>query len=357
MCLKYKYPVSIKLIAMKLTVEALFNSWLASRPARGLRQRDGRLAETSAQLYRDMWSVFAKHLAKSANPTSTQGQDALSRLQGLTVAELEAFLRSTTPESGEPNDFWSQRYAWRMLHLIDRVLTFHNRQSKSSEISVAQTLLKSPPYCYANASSLDTPPELLSDGEVEQLVSFLQAQHSFATDSSNNLPHKTEWKRARDIAAVGLMLGAGLAPSDLQALLLVGIATTDGPIVGQPWRLTVSADGLSPQHQTPIAPWAGQLLARWLDVRRQRNIPGGLVFPSTLKGTALSRMSCHRCVVQLLSDAGISGGVPFRLRNTFAVRQLSLGHSEETVGRWLGLVESKAMRRYVALASPAGTVD
>lgn len=331
----------------------LLEEWIASRPGRGLRAGDGELSETSAQLYRDMWTVFSAHC----------GQLALHKRQGaqkdplaqLTKADLQVLLEDPASKGrGTSSDHpWSERYAWRMLHLIDRILAFDAQRRGQPKNHAAHELLQEPPYRHANASHLDTAPELLTDGEVEQLINYLVSSSGVSeTASSHRSSIQPRWKPARDAAVVATMLGAGLAPCDVQALQLGGVAIHDGPEPGVPWRLTVPADGLSPQHQAPLASWAGQLIAHWLSTRERMAVPGSYVFPSTLKGGGLSRMSCHRIAVNVLDAAGVPGGVPFRLRHTFAVRQLCLGHSEEVVGRWLGLVESKAMRRYVALATP-----
>lgn len=334
----------------------LFEEWLVSRPAKGLRAGDGELSEASAQLYRDMWVVFSSHCGDRMK--RQRGKGPSDPLAQLTRDDLQSLLAGSSPgstkrdtETAQP---WSERYAWRMLHLVDRVLAFHAQRLGIPKNNVAHQLLQEEPYRHANASHLDTPPELLTDGEVEQLISYLNSSSGCRT-AEPTAPHTgaAKWKPARDAAVVASMLGAGLAPCDVQALQLNGLAIQEGPEPGIPWRLTVPADGLSPQHQTPLASWAGHLMAHWLDIRQQMAIPGTHLFPSTLKGGGLSRMSCHRIAVGVLDAAGLPGGIPFRLRNTFAVRQLSLGHSEEVVGRWLGLVESKAMRRYVTLASPA----
>lgn len=341
-------------MAKDLTQElsGLLEEWLASRPGRGLRAGDGELSETSAQLYRDMWTVFVTRYCHLAlHQRDSRSKDPLAQL---TKADLQVLLDAPASKGrGTSDQSWSERYAWRMLHLIDRLLAFDAQRQGKPKNNAAYQLLQEAPYRHANASHLDTAPELLTDGEVEQLINYLLSSSGLGqATSAHGLSTSSGWKPARDAAVVATMLGAGLAPSDVQALQLGGVAIHDGPVPGVPWRLTVPADGLSPQHQAPLASWAGQLMSHWLSTRERVAIPGSYVFPSTLKGGGLSRMSCHRIAVNVLDAAGISGGVPFRLRHTFAVRQLCLGHSEEVVGRWLGLVESKAMRRYVALATP-----
>lgn len=331
----------------------LFEEWLTSRPGRGLRAGDGELSETSAQLYRDMWSVFSTYCCSVF--TATPGKGLHAPLDQLSRANLLSLLADPATGARRSSDHpWSERYAWRMLHLIDRVLTFHADRQGTPKNNAAHMLLQEPPYRHANAAHLDASPELLSDGEVEQLISYLRATSGVEAQlvTTERPAAKPRWKPVRDAAVVATMLGAGLAPGDVQTLQMSGLAIYEGPEPGIPWRLTVPPDGLSPQHQTPLASWAGHVIAQWLAMRERLSVPGAYVFPSTLKGNGLSRMSCHRIAVGILDAAGLPGGVPFRLRHTFAVRQLSLGHSEEMVGRWLGLVESKAMRRYVALATP-----
>lgn len=341
-----------------LSMHALFEEWLASRPGRGQRAGDGELSEASAQLYRDMWAVFCSHCGGLPKRARKSGHADI--LTTLNRADLQALLQEpvaskTKASNHEPA--WSERYAWRMLHLIDRVLAFHAQRQGIPKNNCAHVLLQEAPYRHANASHLDAAPELLTDGDVERLIGHLRSSVGQGHNTAEHPASKARWKPARDAAVVAAMLGAGLAPGDVQVLQLNGLAIHEGPEPGIPWRLTVPADGLSPQHQSPLASWAGHLLAHWLTVREQMAVPGTYVFPSTLKGGGLSRMSCHRIAVNVLDAAGIPGGVPFRLRHTFAVRQLSLGHSEELVGRWLGLVESKAMRRYVAMATPIAGVS
>lgn len=290
-----------------------------------------------------MWAVFAQHLIAQPTGHRTRQRDGSIDLVALDTGDLRKFLDHAAAE----NTGWTDRYAWRMLHLIDRVLAFHQPKSVTTGQTPAAALLAEPRYRHANAAHHDVPPEILTDSEVERLIDHLDQVSGGPPATARPLP----WKPVRDAAVVATMLGAGLGPADAQALTLDGIALHNGPTAGIPWRLTIPADGVSPQHQTPILPWAGTILARWLELRGRRDVPGASVFPSVLKGATLSRMSCHRLVVGVLARAGIAGGVPLRLRHTFAVQQLSLGHDEETVGRWLGLVESKAIRRYVPLTT------
>jgi site-specific recombinase XerD len=99
--------------------------------------------------------------------------------------------------------------------------------------------------------------------------------------------------------------------------------------------------------ETRVA-WAGRQLAFWLAVRSQQQIVGNLVFPSTRAGKAWSDTACYRACKAVLAAAGMApdaGGV-FKLRHTFALRQLAKGKSEAEVARWLGLLDVSGMVRY-----------
>jgi integrase len=323
-------------------LHALFEKWIASGPGRG-RGNSHALGNESAEVYRDMWNTFVAYCLPVGVDAGSRSI-RLNPLESLTAADLESFLSLTGPAANVHGrvrgDALALRYAWRMLHLIDRVLSFRLVRTKAAGTTAAAALLQEAPYRFANAASQDPEVDILTDGEVRRLMAFLTAE----------LPEERsirgQWKLLRDRALVGLMLGAGLAPGDVQSLLLDGVTIDDGPVAGIPWRLTVTADALSPEHQTPVAGWAGELLGRWLTERTRSGLPGPFVFPSTMSGKGLSRPSVHLIAVGVFEEAGVTKGAPFRLRHTFAVRQLTKGHTEDEVGAWLGIVESRPMQRY-----------
>jgi integrase len=340
---------------------ALFEKWTASSPGRG-RRASGTLALKSAEVYRDMWKAF---VAFCVPGDSHARWVRINPLKNLRTEDLQAFLSVVGPgaevRGRVKGETLALRYAWRMLHLIDRVLTHAKEAGERSGPTAAAHLLLQAPYRTANSPTHDPSTPILNDGEVQCLIEALQGElpgkgnnkNENGSDSGNNADGDTgsdealkHWKLLRDRALVALMLGAGLAPGDVQALSLDGIAYAPQSEGGLPSRLTVPADGLSPQHQTPLAAWSARVLLTWLTVRQARNIPGRAVFVSTAAGKSLSRPWVHTASVRVLAAAGIAGGTPFRLRHTFAVRQLSKGFSEEEVGAWLGLVEPRAMHRY-----------
>jgi site-specific recombinase XerD len=144
------------------------------------------------------------------------------------------------------------------------------------------------------------------------------------------------------------MLGAGLTPGDVRAMTLDGITVDGGRKAGVPWKLALPGNGNAPARETPVAEWAGRQLALWMSIRTTQRIQGNLVFPSTLAGKPWSHTGCYECCKAVLAGAGMegdSGGV-FKLRHTFALRQLSKGKSEVEVARWLGLLDMSSMARY-----------
>jgi integrase len=95
-----------------------------------------------------------------------------------------------------------------------------------------------------------------------------------------------------------------------------------------------------------VAEWAGRQLALWLSIRERQLLPGGFVFHSMATVKPWSHPACHGAIVVVLQAVGITGGNPFRLRHTFAARQLGKGFSEDQVARWMGYVNTKPMKRY-----------
>lgn len=328
--------------ARQTALQTVFDQWLNSRPGKGPRAGTGALAETSARLYRDMWAVFMQFQLSRPKRRSTEP----SGLTGVRALDLQAFIEAAPTLTGQ-DKAWSDRYTWRMLHLIDRVLRFHRLQSgvRGEGLTAAGILLRDSTLRFANAAHLDGEPQPLAPLEAKRVRQHLERS---LKSCQRQDPTQVSWKSARDIAAVAVMLGAGLAPGDVQSLASSSLQFR----AGQAW-IDVPADGLSPAHRAPLADWAVPMLAHWLAVRDRVGIPGTVVFPSTAKGSPLSRMSCHRRTVAVLEAAQVDGGVPFRLRHTCAVAWLRAGHGEEQVAEWLGLIEPKALRRYAGLATRA----
>jgi len=343
-----------------------FQSWVDSDPARGPRS-EGRLRQESARIYADMWQAFTAYCVPvdgegrrqiRLDPLQSTGEgdeEALNRAALLDFLEHEAIRPLRQVRTRQARTELTPRYAWRLLQLIDRVLNHVREEGGQPPYSCAQELMQEPPYCYANAAALTPVPDVLTDAQCNQLIAYCTALQSLETSSAS------EWKDLRDRCAMALMLGAGLAPGQIRALKMTDVTVDGGREAGLPWRLTIVADGSSPEHQVPIAEWAARQLRLWLAARSRLGAEmqaSRWVFPSTQTGKPWSHPACHRAAVSRMTALGIEGGAPFRLRHTFAVRQLQAGHSEDDVARWMGYVDTGPMKRYrhLLVAPAAGLV-
>lgn len=108
-------------------------------------------------------------------------------------------------------------------------------------------------------------------------------------------------------------------------------------------------DGEAPARETPLAQWAAHILRHWLVTRSRLGIAGTHLFPSTLSRKPWSKVAQYLAVKQVIEASGLdptlSAGGSFRLRHTFALRQLRRGQEDERVAHWLG-VEPAEMARY-----------
>lgn len=325
---------------LNASLQECFVAWLAERN----RTRSGRgsargINETTATVYQEMWNAFAEFCAARGLP-----------LAHLRVRDLELFL-STRGVSGpaartrvltKTGDL-SDRYARRFLSLIDRVCRFEAARTGCSCTPSAHELLQRPVYRYADAAHKDPLPDYLPEAEAKRLIAHVTALHGPQSQG-----FKDGWKGLRDRTAVALMLGGGLAPGDVRELRLDGVITAGGRSSDIPWKLVLPGNGNSPARETPLARWAGVQLVSWLTARSQLKLGGDYVFPSTAAGRAWSHTGCFEAGKEVLRAAGLpddSGGL-FKLRHTFALRQLAKGKSEDEVARWLGLVDVSRMARY-----------
>lgn len=334
-----------------------FQRWRASSPGRGAGAQ-GALREESAQIYEDMWGAFIAYCAPVDLKTGERSvrvdpHSELSRAQLLEFLGHAAERPLRQIRTGQARSELSPRYAWRVLQLIDRVLNHAFKLEGLETYEAAHDLMQEEPYRYVNAASQIPVPDFLTDAQSDALIAHC-TRHQCV-----DLAVGASWKVLRDRCAVGLMLGAGLAPGQVRMLRIDDVTIDGGREEGVPWRFSVAADGSTPAHQVPVASWAGRQLRFWLEVRSHIGIQidQGWLFPSTTTGKPWSHPACHRSAVTVMEEVGIEGGSPFRLRHTFAVRQLSNGMSEEEVARWMGYADTGPMRRYRhVMARPAGDV-
>lgn len=306
-----------------------FDTWLASKLSKA-----GRTSAASGDLYRAMWNTFAKWCLEQDSPVP---------LSGVRAEDIRRF--ATKPSIRDAAEVLSPRYVWRLLDLIGKVLAHFARSQGTEYASVtAQVLEEQEKWLYANASRKDPLPQYLPASEAALLVSYLSAARPRSTR-----PAVQTWQELRNRTAVALMLGAGLTPGEVRAAQLEDVVVIGGRQKGVPWKLRVQPSGAGGARETPLASWAGQLLQHWLVVRAQEGIPGMNLLPSTRTGKPWAHVPQYESTRLVLRGSGLDPslekGGSFRLRHTFALRQLRRGQAEQVVAAWLG-VEVAEMARY-----------
>jgi integrase len=307
-------------------LNAAFESWCA-------RQRQiGRLRRGSSEaVYRAMWQALAAWCTAQRPPID---------LVGLQATALAAYLASRSGNAG-PDTALTPRYQWRLLSLVRRVQAdqaAHRRQRPAS--GAAELIAADPAVRRANAADADDRPAHLLSEEADRLQALLC-----------ELSALPRWQDLRDRCAVALQLGAGLGPGDVRALRLADVVAPIRPQASQPWQLRVPASGSAPAHVALVALWAGDLLQRWLAERQAQRLGGDWLLPSTRSGKPWGKVAQYESARRVLASAGLDAnhGGSFKLRHSFALRQLQAGHDPDDVARWLGVVDPSVMLRYQQL--------
>jgi integrase len=328
-------PISLFEEAPSAGLLQAFEHWLADQQATGsLRQ------SSSIQVYRDMWGGFTAWCL---------GQSPAVTLASLDVRDLKAFQAARFGMKSADLSL-SPRHALRLLRLIDRVLRHHAAQAGvQANTAAADWIAAQPKVRYAEAAHADPLPEYLSVSEAKHLIAFLSNARPRPSAPGSRRDNHTAftWQELRNRVAVSLQLGAGLAPGDVRVLTVRSPTVQGGRTRERPWKVAVPGNGNAPARETPIAPWAGELLQHWLQVRAEMKIAGDYLFPSTRSGKPWSKEAQYKAAKQVFEEAGLDGseGGSFRLRHTFALRQLRRGTDAVQVSRWLG-VEPEAMAKY-----------
>jgi integrase len=306
-----------------------FEAWIAqARRVKRLRHR------SSEDVYRSMWGGFVEWALS---------QDPVVQLLSISVADLTLFVNTRRGQADAGGDL-TAGYTWRLLNLIDRVLRYAAVELQVPPNTAAGDLIDALPGVRSANDRESALPAYLPADEARTLVIFLS--HVRPRGSGGGADHT--WNELRNRASVGLQLGGGLTPGNVRALTLSCVKTTGGPLKGVPWKIAVPADGNTPEHETPIAQWAGQLLRYWMQVRDELQIPGTWLFPSTKTGKPWGKVPQYEASRQVLEDAGLDlvEGGSFRLRHTFAIRQLRRGKTPAQVAEWMGISNVVEMERY-----------
>jgi integrase len=302
-----------------------FEAWLGTRQSAGVIREP-----SSVAVYRSMWSALSDWCVGKG-----------IGLDDLSACELETFLMARA----RPTDL-SDRYAWRMLTLVDEVLTRFAQTTGHGQPHAARDLLRQTPrWRYANAVERTPLPDHLDGAEAGRLVAWLLSPSG---DAVAGVGPASSWQSLRARASVALQMGAGLSPAEIRAVRLDGVAVSHGRVANAPWKIRVPALGPDAARDTPIAPWAGRLLRLWLDTRTALVFDGPLLFPAARDGRPWSRVAQYNAAKAVLGAAGVNSvdGGSYRLRHTFALRQLRRGTSPDEVARWLGMANAGALWRY-----------
>jgi integrase len=307
--------------------------------------------DSTVSVYSAMWEAFSRFAL---------GQRPSLRLSKLTADDLDRFAASRQG-AAIPGSEPSARHVWRILKLLQRVLEAHANLTGEVPNRAADELLQSrPDWLYAQAAAATPLPEALSAADAKLLVNHLSSAGPKVAgrgravrrpvDAAESSAMDGSWQALRNRSAVALHLGAGLTPADVRALKVDSVVTQGGLRKGEPWMVRVPAHASSPARDTPLAPWAARLLARWLEVRAQVGFPGDWLYPSRRGGQPWSKVAHFDAVRSVLEEApldpSIVAGGAFRLRHTFALRQLKRDRSPKEVAQWLGVSEDVVTRRY-----------
>lgn len=292
-------------------------------------RQSGRLRRGSSEaVYRAMWQALAAWCGVQQPPL---------RLSGLQAGPLAAYLASRSGQAGAASAL-TPRYRWRLLSLVQRVQA-HRASLRRGPVpgGAAALIAAEPAVRHANAADRDEPPPHLAEDAAARLQTLLCDPAA-----------PSRWQDLRDRCAVALQLGAGLGPGDLRALRLADVLPPWRPGGPEPWQLRVPASGSAPAHVALVAPWAAAVLARWQAERSAQALGGVQLFPSTRSGKPWGKVAQYESARRVLEAAGIdtAQGGSFRLRHSFALRQLQAGHDEAAVARWLGVVDPAVMQRY-----------
>ncbi|MGJ7524028.1 tyrosine-type recombinase/integrase [Variovorax sp. LT1P1] len=329
----------------------VFAAWLLAQ------QKAGVVTQPSTAIaYTGRWNAFTAWCAK---------QVPRVRLRDLTESDLLAFQNELTgkPQKAEdrlvasdelaqmkvPNDLpASPRHTLRTLNLIDHVLGYYAHINGQEKNEAAYNCIQSQEDVrYADARPNKGVIPYLETHDARALVSFLSQSRPRPGAPAVN----QDWQDLRNAAAMSLQLGAGITPGEVRALTLASVVIEGGRVRGRPWKLIIPQIGASPSRETPIAHWAGEVLRHWLLVRKEQGIGLDALFPSVRSGKPWSKRNHHLAVVRVFEQAKLThltDGGSFRLRHTFALRQLKQGYSEEQVAGMLG-IEPEAMGRYRAI--------
>ena len=329
---------------------ASFDAWCAHQRQRGRLRRDA-----SVTVYRAMWTALAAWCG---------AQPGVVALQALDAGLLARYLGSRHGTAG-PDLALTPRYRLRLLSLVRRVQAHHQASldplaGMHPDRSAMPSWRAAAALAWSQASLSGQPALPLAPTDAPcslPAVAVDRLRHGLLHPPADAAAGR--WQALRDRCALALQLGAGIGPGDLRALTVADVlppppAQAPAPAPGAVdrglpgWRLQVPANGNARAYPAPVAHWAAGLLQQWLDCRSAQALPGPWLFPSTRSGKPWGKVAQYGAARRSLASAGVADGPggSFRLRHSFALRQLVHGHDSDTVATWLGVSDPAVMQRY-----------
>ena len=326
-------------------LQQAFDAWLAHQ------RLTGKLRHAASELvYGAMWHALVAWCVAQQPPL---------RLADLHGQTLLAYLASRTGllDAGR---LLSPRYQQRLVSLVQRVQAHQAWLRQQAQARSAQALLapaasqrRQPALLPSTAPNDADSPHHLLPGHWQPLQALLLRDEDGTA----------RWQQLRDRCAVALQLGAGLGPGDVRALQLTDVVSQPDGTTAPRLLLRVPANGSAPAHNAPLAPWAVSLLLRWLTQRQLQAVGGTWLLPSTRSGKPWGKVAQYESVRRVLAAAGLDpdGGGSFRLRHSFALRQLQHGIPDDLLSHWLGIADPAVVLRYqrvlAAWPKPADTAS
>lgn len=290
------------LAAWYKTPERAFDGWLAQHGFR----------PGTAVVYRAMWGKLLRW----------SGEQGLPPLKW-SAAQIGQFLDAQNLH---------KRHRYRYARLIERVFhhlarlqqNLHNPASQAVKAHLAE--------------GENDPTAFLLPGERDLLVARILAPVAEALPQEADALSPTQWKRARDVALLAVLLGGGLKVAEVRALRVDALDGVDGGAMAI--RMVRTDNGRA--YMVPLFGFAHQALRHWLAVRHAAETLGNLVFPAMANGRPMHAASVYRRIEILLEEAGVLAGrieraSPQTLRNTCGAMHFDAGATPAAVAQLLGM--------------------
>ncbi len=294
------------------------------------------LRDSSARVYQAMFGRFLRFLAENERGFhDTRPEDVLAFLSAL------------------EHDGAASRIRWRYLRLLERAWHAY---------CVAPGAQPGPDPVAAAVRELIRDQELQAAGGRDQPMSWLDdADQARIAATLHTLASASARRARRDAALVALMLGGGLKLSEALGLRADAVQTpdADGSVAVEvaPWG------GSARAHRTLVRAFLATPVLGWVAECRTAGahaqlFPPGKVSARAARGAraTLDPASAYRRVRAVLATAGVSaahqGGRT--LRNSFAVRELGEGASEELLMERMGHRRLRSTRRYARDGNQSG---